>query len=502
MKKIISITILFLLLLGYSCSEDFLTKEPLGIPSSAILYTTEDGAQKLLNATYAACRTWDQLGFGWFVTMEVGADDTEPGSNPSDGSVPRMQMVSDFTYLTSQTDLLEFWSGTYTLIARANMVINNAPDIEFEDEALKSRIIAEAKFLRARAYFNLVKSWGGVPIMTEVPASPEEAEIPTPRSTAEEVYDLIMEDLTEAIAILPLKSEYPASEMGRATKGAAQTLLAQVYLHQLDYSSCLTECLNVINSEEYSLFPYYGDNWDYFDHSKRNGVESIFEIQEIARTERDVTNHWIYWAGIRAFSGYGFFSPTEDLADSYEPGDPRRDVTIFFEGESYPGIDTKPVFPENCDPRANQKSMYPMPWVGAISWNNAPVNKIEMRYADVLLMAAECYNETGDPANALYYLELVRARAREGQDILPEITETEKVALRHIIWNERRWELALEGYRFTDVRRYDKVEPGFADALYDAAGKPNYTVGKHELHPIPQVEMDYAAGVLTQNPGW
>ena len=159
-----------------------LNKEPLGSPSSATLFNTEQGIHMLLNSTYAYTRSFGFSGFGRFVAKEVGSDDTNPGSSPADGSVPRMVQVSNYTYLTSQGDLANYYSSNFTLIARANMVINSAPDVEM-DETLKARYIGEAKFLRGLAYFNLVRGWGGVPIYTSVPDDPEEASEIRPRSS-------------------------------------------------------------------------------------------------------------------------------------------------------------------------------------------------------------------------------------------------------------------------------------------------------------------------------
>lgn len=502
MKKIINVTLLSIFVLaGVACEDGIvdLNKEPLGEPSSSILYTTEDGISKLLNGAYAQTRSFDMSSFGRFVAKEVGSDDANPGSTPADGAVPAMEQVSNFTYLSSQGNLSSYYNSNYTLIARANMVINNAPNVEM-DAILQARYIGEAKFLRAFAYFNLVRGWGGVPIYTEVPANPEEAEEVKPRASEEEVYALIIEDLTSAMEALPAKSGYASSDLGRATKGAAQTMLAQVYIFQQDYQNTLNYAMEVINSGEYSLLDTYDQN---FGVEYQNGPESIFEIQFVTRDERDISNWWNQFQGIRGTpTGWGFLSPTEDLANAYEEGDPRRDYTIFFEGEAFPGGTEVPTFVNGAHPRANQKGMLPQPWPVGYSMNS-PMNLLEMRYADVLLMAAEANNELGNSAEALRYLEMIRARAREGNTaILPEVTTTNQQELRHKIWQERRFELALEGYRYYDIMRYDKVEQGFAEDLFHALGKTSFNPAKHTLFPIPQSEIDFSDGQLQQNPGW
>ncbi|MHB1178841.1 MAG: RagB/SusD family nutrient uptake outer membrane protein, partial [Daejeonella sp.] len=341
----------------------------------------------------------------------------------------------------------------------------------------------------------------GVPLIKEVAVNPTEASKVIARSSQTEVYAFIIQDLKDAIGALSLKKQYPASELGRVTKGAAQTLLAQVYLFQNNYKDCLTEAMNVINSGQYSLYPLY---YQVSNVNSENGAESIYEIQMTYRTERDMPNTWQQWQGVRGSgSGWGFFSPSENLANSYETEDPRRQYSIYFKGEPWPFSGEKNIkWETGTDPRANQKTMLPRPFPPGFA-GQSPLNRVVLRYADVLLMAAECNNEFGNTGEALRYLEMVRTRAREGKKVLPKITETNKIALRHLIWNERRAELALEGYRAFDIRRYDKIEPGFAKALYTAMGKKAYTVGKHELYPIPQVEMDFdQSGILTQNPGW
>lgn len=504
MKKIINVTLLSIFVLaGFACNDGVtdLNKEPLGEPSSSTLYTTEDGINKLLNGAYAQTRAWGFCGFGRFVAKEVGSDDTNPGSSPADGSVPRMEQVNNFTYLASQGDLRTYYEGLYTLVARANIVINNAPDVEM-DEELQARYIAEAKFLRALAYFNLVRGWGGVSIYTEVPPDPEQASEVIPRSPEADVYSLIISDLEEAIQNLPLKSGYPDSEMGRATRGAAQTMLAQVYLFQQDYTNALNYAMEVINSGEYQLADTYNQN---FDVQHENGPESIFEVQFITREEQDISNEWNKWQGVRGTgSGWGFFSPSEDLANAYEEGDPRRDHTIFFEGEAWPGTDGQeiPEWLDDIEPRANQKTLLPKPWPVGYP-GNSPRNVVVMRYADVLLMAAEANNELGNTGDALMYLEMIRARAREGDStVLPEVTATGREELRHKIWQERRYELALEGYRYYDIMRYNEVESGYAKDLFDVLGKTSFDPGKHTLFPIPQSEIDFSGGQLQQNPGW
>ncbi|HYH55277.1 MAG TPA: RagB/SusD family nutrient uptake outer membrane protein, partial [Anseongella sp.] len=206
-------------LISGSCSEDFLNEEPLGQPSSATLFEDEAGAVKATNGIYAYLRNWNVVGFPYFGIEVLPSDDADVGSAPGDGSFPRLQLINTFTYDPTTGELNGYWVGAYQGINYANQVIYNVPPIEM-DEELKARLIGEARFLRAFFYFNLVRSFGEVPLIDKVYTDPEEARIAEPKSPEEEIYDFIIQDLEAAVAALPLKSEYPAEDLGRATKGA------------------------------------------------------------------------------------------------------------------------------------------------------------------------------------------------------------------------------------------------------------------------------------------
>lgn len=192
--------------------------------------------------------------------------------------------------------------------------------------------------------------------------------------------------------------------------------------------------------------------------------------------------------------GWGFNRPSDDLVASYERSDPRRDATILYVGEVLPdGSDIVQDNPNMINERYNQKA-----WVPEHPGNlgNGPGNIRVLRYADVLLMAAEALNENGKSAQALPYLNEVRARARGNRNVLPDITTTDQNELREIIWRERRSELAMEQHRWFDLLRQDR-----ADEVMKALGK-DFVEGKHELLPIPATEIDLSGGLIQQNPGY
>ncbi|WKN30893.1 RagB/SusD family nutrient uptake outer membrane protein [Porifericola rhodea] len=491
---------LFVVVLA-SCSDEFLEEEPLGTPSSATLFADEEGAMRAINGAYSHLRSWDVLGFPYFAVKELPSDDADVGSTPGDGSFPRLELINTFQYDPTVGELNGYWVGSYRGINRANQVIFNVPDIDM-DENLKSRLIAEARFLRALYYFDLVRVFGEVPIIDKVYTDPEDARVAVDKSPVDAVYEFIISDLNEAVQVLPMKSEYNPSDLGRATKGAAQSLLAKVHLFQQDYQSAYDHAQAVIQSGEYDLYPDYRA---LFFPEQENGIESIFEAQIIEREDRAISNEYTKWQGVRGSFGWGFNSPSEDLSNTYEEGDPRRTATIFYSGDTLEGADEPYILPldQGAQPRANKKMMLPFDLHPAGYPDNSPTNYIFLRYADVLLIFAEAANELGKTSEALTHLNMVRARARGGNpDVLPDITETSQSELREIIWHERRVELAMEGHRFFDIIRQNEVVPGRATEIFHSNGKTSFDINKHATFPIPQAQIDISQGILKQDQNW
>lgn len=489
-KIIVSFLLVASLFIATGC-EDFLQKDPQGELTQEAFPVTASDALLATNAVYESVRNWAYHSGGYPI-LDIMSDDAHKGSNPND-QLPTVGPYETFSHTTTQDGLDRWWSALYEGIKRANVVIEKVPSINMNVE-LRDRYIAEASFLRGLYYFDLVRAFGGVPKVTTT--TPETK---IPRSTADEIYDLIISDLEFAAQHLPEKSLYGAGDSGRATRGAAKALLARVYLFRGDFVNAEDYALEVIISDEYDLEPVFADaNGKNGEH----GVESVFEIGAM-EVEGAGGNQYANTQGVRGSPnrGWGFNRPSLNLRNSFEPGDPRLDATIIDLGETLDGIlilgdGTTPdevlvdgvVTEVEC---YNQKVWYP----GTNTITQWGHNRRLIRYADVLLMAAEALNENNKPGEALQYLNEVRRRARQGNDaILPDITVTEKNALRQIILDERRHELALEGHRYWDL-----VRTGRAATVLGPLG---FVSGKHELFPIPQNEIDISQGSLQQNSNW
>ncbi len=486
-SKIFTLSILTILALGFSgCAEEVLDRKPKVVITLENFFQTAEHAELATNAVYSFLRNWEVHVFSYIGMTDIASDDADKGSFPADAFF--LQELDDFTHTPSNLAPLTVWSGYFTGIFRANLAIDNIPAIEM-DEALKTRLLGECQFLRAYYYFNLVRWFGDLPLITRTLGADEFLQERVP---VEQVYTQIIQDLTDAISSLPVK--HATADLGRATKGAAQSLLAKVYLTRKDYVNAEKYALDVINSGQYGLYPDYAK---LFQRIGENSVESVFEVQTAAYDAGGGGSQYNEVQGVRGTPnlGWGFNRPSDNLVAAYEPGDPRRDATILYVGEILPdGSDVVQDNPDIVGERYNQKAWVPEHTGGN---GNGPGNIRLIRYADVLLIAAEALNENDKPAQALLYLNQVRARARKGNpNILPDVTVTNKDQLRTRIWNERRVELALEQHRWFDLVRQGRVAQ-----VMQAVGK-NFVSPKHELWPIPQRDIDLSQGALVQNPGY
>jgi starch-binding outer membrane protein, SusD/RagB family len=476
----------------FGCKRTFLDVAPQGQQQSEQFWKNEADATKAVNAMYANLREWKQVAFAPIAVESLPSDDAEKGSDPNDASF--MNNFDLFTASSTEGQFQDFWTGQYQEINLCNQVLDNIPSISM-DANLKNRYIAEAKFLRAYAYFRLVRAFGDVPLRLHLPKTPEEYNIP--RTPKTEVYAAIEQDLNDAASVLP--QSYGPADVGRATKGAALALHAKVAMYQtLTNKAKWNDVLaltNQVMTLGYSLLPNYEK---VFRVENENSSESVFEIQAkyVAGNCGASNSQYSQVQGVRGVpkgGGWGFNVPTQDLANSYEPGDPRRDATIIFRGETTPEGDVIPTTVPN--PMYNQKSYVPFSQYPGECNEGSEQNIRVIRYSDVLLMNAEAANETGQTQQAINSLEMVRARARGGNNaILPKVTTTDQTALRNAIWQERRVELAMEFDRFFDLVRQGRA----AQVL----GPKGFKAGKNEVWPIPQNEIDLSAGVLTQNPGY
>ena len=485
-------------LLSLGACKDFLEERPQGNLTQESFPLTAADATLATNACYNSLRNW-YYHTGGYPIYDIMSDDAYKGSNPTD-QANNLNPFDNFTHTTSQDGLDRWWNAVYEGIKRTNVVIEKVPLIDM-DEAQKAGLVAQACYLRGMFYFDLVRGFGGVPLVLDT-----NPPLTLGRSTEEEVYAAILADLNYAVQYLPERSALNTADYGRATKGAAKALLARIYLFRKDFVNTEKYALEVINSGEYSLDPDYGHTfsiWGQFN------AESIFEIAAQGRDGYDNGgNQYANTQGVRGTPnrGWGFNRPSINLQNSFEPGDPRKEATIIFLGEVIDGVTilgdgTTPNItyadaPANTIVQEiecyNQKV-----WIPGTSTNEQwGHNRRVIRYADVLLMAAEALNENGKSSQALQYLNQVRARARGNgnMNVLPNVTTTDQNSLRDAILKERRSELAMEGHRFWDL-----VRTGRAAAVLGPLG---FQPGKHELLPIPQTEIDISQGAIRQNPGW
>ena len=486
-QRIIPIIASVLAVFFAGCSG-FLDKEPMGVESDATFFKNKDQAIKAVTAVYdATAWRYSQEIFEWFLG-DVCSDDAEKGGeNAADWA--ELQQLKEFRANAGNSISYYRWNETYQGIYRANLVITNVPNIDM-DADLRDRLIAEAKFLRGYFYFQLIKTFGGVPLITTILTPSEYCQ---PRSSIGECWTQIEKDLKDAAEVLPEKSEYSSTDIGRATKGATNALLAKAYIFQSKWSDALAHAASVIESNEYSLEPNYADN---FKLSHENGIESVFEIQhfEIPTTEYGDLNEGqetsIYQGSRMAtfFTGWGFNCPTQDFVNEFEPNDPRLKATVIFDGDViYENTPVQQKADNSMSPTGMAARKYMLEYQAqAPNISNSPGNWRAIRFSDVLLFHAEAANELGNDSAALTSLNLVRKRVS-----MPSVTTTDQDSLRQAIYHERRVELGLEGHRFFDLVRQGRA----ADVL----AKNGFKKGRHEYIPIPKTEMEIC-DKLVQNP--
>jgi hypothetical protein len=484
------------LLVLSACQKEFLEKKPIVGVTEENFYRTEADAIAGINAAYATLQF--QLSpaghFRWFWGDIMSDDAIKGGSGDNDANA--LLQLESFRGPTN-TDLLESeWGASYEGIYRANVVLEKVPPIEM-DAALKARILAEARFIRAWNFYNLVTMFGGVPLADHVLA-PSEYDLP--RASADEVWNLIESDLRSAAADLWKKSEYPAEDLGRITKGAAQALLVKTYLWRNKWTEAKDLAAEIIASNEYQLTPNYAD---IFTLDGENNAESVFEIQYMNASggnwgknnanEGSFTN--VFQRARGQFAGFGFNIPTQDFVDEFfREGfeDPRLKSTVFRLGEPMGdrGVFTLAAtgdMPHLYYPKKYFNNKSEDAPFGDPNPNGGSNDRV-IRYADVLLMHAEAAYHGGDEPAARNSLNLVRARVD-----IPDVNAS-GADLLEAIYRERRIELGLEAHRF-----FDLVRTGRAAQVLGPLG---FRAGTHELFPIPQSQIQATGGALVQNPGY
>jgi hypothetical protein len=467
-----------------SCQDDFLDRLPLGEVAN-----TEElgvgGQETAVFGIYSLLRTtsvgsWNRYWFG-----SIRSDDSAKGSNPGD-SAANGTAFNDFEYVATNGLSTGWWNGHYSVIFACNEVINTIQESGDTDPGTLINE-SEAKAIRALMYFELRRDYGSVPIITATIDVPEDAF--APKSSVAEVDAFIKEDLEYAIQYLP--ATWPAYP-GRATSGFANSLLAKLYLHQEDWANVYAKCTEVINSGVYSLDT---DLVRLFDIEGNNGVESIFEIQQLVTDAQSYNNIYFISQGVRGTGvwnlGWGFNVPTTELVNAFEAGDNRKANTLLESGKDDGGFGggTLPDSPPLDQPYWNKKAYTKASTrngygINANRWENIKI----IRYADVILMAAESANELGMTTEARNFVNQIRSRAG-----LVGTTANSQTDLRTAIKQERRVEFALEESRF-----YDLVRWGDAVSVLGGLGYEP----KNALYPIPQDAIDQSGGIIVQNPDY
>ncbi|PIB36212.1 hypothetical protein BFP72_12835 [Reichenbachiella sp. 5M10] len=489
-----------MMIMATAC-EDFLDQEVPGKFPEEDFYQNDEDASSAITAVYDMMSAhyytnWASL---YVVKMMLSDESNAGGSN--EGDQLGYQNLDDFKIDAQNDKIQDVWKMLYYTIYRANKVINKLPG----DTDLQKRIIAEAKALRAMNYFDLVSLWGDVPLVLDDVAPADYTS--TERAPVADVYAQIEMDLTEAIAVLPEASAYPAAEKYRVSKGTAQAALGKAHLYQEEWSDAATQLEAVINSNVYSL---EHSVQDVFATTGEFGRESIFELSFSPSAEYDWGNFpWgdnpesnihVQLMGPRAdfytmapgdslLGGWGFNVPTQKMYDAFiDAGDVNRRVVSILSDDELIAAGGNWTEPNAWD----FEGFFQRKYGSFNNQNGAPVGDLNygtnwriIRYADVLLMAAEANYRDGDEAAAQGYLNEVRTRPGTA---LAAVTPT-GAALFDAIVLERQLELAFEGHRYLDLVRW-----GMAATELGPLG---YVDGKHDLMPIPINEVRTAG--LTQN---
>lgn len=476
MKKINSkITFVFLFLFIVSCSEDFIELAPISEVSAGNFYNNEGDIEQAVIAAYAALQSSNMYKENFLYFMEGRSDN----SYFEDITQTEKSDFDFFRETASNSLLNDTWNTCYIGIQRCNIVLNRIDGIAM-DEDLKLIRKGEVKFIRALTYFNMVRMWGGVPVVLQEVDDPF-GSYGDVRQPVNEVYEAIIDDLQDAANELPQNQ----TQDGRITKGAALTLLGKVYLTLEQWSDAVST-LNQVVGLGYQILPNYAD---VFDSENENNQELIFSIQFASGFdgEGSVFRRMHMPIGVsnllgNVSAGAGFNLPTEDLYNAFTDVDLRKAVTVpmVTDGRLYTN-------------KFNAISSIP---------NDEDNNFIVLRYADVLLMLAEALNELGyvPAGDAFSYLNTIRIRA--GLQELNSSNLSNQEEFRNAILLERRLELALENHRWFDLVRTGKAIE-VMQAYEEDRGPLIIEANKHELYPIPQSQINIMNSPnFLQNPGY
>lgn len=493
--------IIIMLIAGLTACEKKLDKTNPNSVTTDQYFKTSKELERGVNAAYTTLNGSYLVGSSYVWLQDLRSDDLGATTLADErGDILRGTLGVTNSYVE------RIWRGWYIVIHRANGVINNTVANHPDDPTgtLKNRVVAEAKFLRGMAYFELASLWGGVPLIAQVVSNFSDFK---PRSTQQAVYEFAIQDLKDAAAVLP--ATYDAADNGRATSGAANAVLGKIYMQMRDYPNAKVYLEKVRTSGLYELVANSNDN---FREETEFNKESIFEcifvpLQSAAEDEGDDYTQGQYRESTNGFrqydmnTGNGVVLPSVGLKNEYEANDPRRKALMYDIGDAWAGgVMTQESWKK-----------YTLSYKNPTPGNTASgINRRMIRYAEVLLMLAECENEVNQPGLAIDRLNEVRQRADLVTAGLPEYPIAglfpcnSKDEITKAIIHEKRVELSGEQVRNRDLLRW-RTEGKLA--LTGGDPIPYFQQNKHELLPIPQSEVDrnLALGkgdVPAQNPGY
>jgi hypothetical protein len=483
-----------LTVLSVAGCDQFLEPKPTDVLAPENFYRSAADAISAVNSVYSQAQ-W--VYFWVWYESDVASDDAFATPNyGADG-----HQLASYTFDPTLWSINDLWTNAYITINKANIVLDRVPPIVM-DVTERNRVLGEAHYLRALMYFQLVRMFGDVPLMEHEAKSVADAQIP--RTPAAQVYALIVSDLQTAMNDLP--PSYTGADLGRATSGAATSLLAKVYLNQKDYNNAAKYAGQVMASSQYSLNGRWLDNFKI--SLEYVNPESIFEINYGAPEETpgvvgSVQTLFTLPSGFPGGDAYGLIQVNPDLIALYSANDQRGKgatymtspyVTALGDTATW-GVPNGAAFHKWID-ETNSKDMT------ARSWQQMPNNWIIQRYADVLLIYAEAVNSGGTATNGSAEAALNQIRARAG---IPTVAGLASTALTDSIRVERRREFAFEGQRWFDLSRW-----GILDATVQAKtvqmqalfpGETGVHGAPSNLFPIPDGQIN-SNSLLTQNPGW
>lgn len=456
-----------------ACKKSFIDITPQGIVPVTTYYATEIDIKTTLNGAYSSLRPIynEQYGFG-----EITSDNTQ-----TYGESEVLYGEEDkLTWTASSTNLLNAYTRFYATIAYANIVLGHVA-MPVMSQANRDSYTGQAKFLRALMYFNLVRMFGGVPLVLNEITSEQQA-YTYKRATATDVYAQIEKDLTEAAAVLP--ASYTGTDIGRATSLAANGLLGKVYMFENKFTQA-EPILAAVSATAGTLIPYS----QIFGLGNDNNKDILFSVQYLSGGFSEGNT---YARGFVPQPSGTTITPfvtgnsnnvgTADLYNAFEPGDSRlaTSVGVYNAGTLVYYFAKKFIYPSVTGASEGD--------------NDWPI----LRYGDVILLYAEALNENGKTAEALNQLNLVRTRA----SLAPKTGLSQDDA-RTAIRNERRVELCFEAERWFDLVRWNTYVPVMT--AFKAKGSINGTIGNISanlgLFPIPLREIQLNPN-LTQNPGY